>query len=515
MQLQVPTPPSTVQGAYGLAAIVVATFVVAKLSKRPNLGAIPTVGSSTWIGSWWAGIQFVANATDVVRQGYEKHKGAPFKVACLYRWMVVVSGPRFVEDVRKASDDELSFAEATNEDLKLEYLVGHDVYHNTYHVPIIRSRLTRNLCILYPEIRDEIVTAFEELLDLQGNEWKSVSAFLTIQKVVCRSGNRMFVGLPLCRNPDWIDLTTRFTLDVVKGGVTIALFPKVLAPLVARFMTNVPGSTGRAIKHLGPMIEDRRKHLDKYGKAWADKPDDLLSWLMDHPEGSQSSAKDLTLRILAANFAGIYVGTCSPSQSSTLTPFTQALYNLAANPQYMQPLREEVELIVEKDGWSKEALAKMHKVDSFLKESQRTHGITYVGMTRKAMKDFTFSDGTEVPQGTMVAIASQAARLDNEVYENADMFDPFRFANMRDEDGDDAKHSFASTSPEYLTFGHGRHACPGRFFVATELKTMLAHVVSSYDIKLEDNATRPRNLHVGIHIVAHPTAKVMFRKRAP
>ncbi|KAF8844252.1 cytochrome P450 [Paxillus ammoniavirescens] len=496
MQLQVPTPPSTIQGIYGLASIVVATFVVAKLSKRPNirLDAIPTVGSSTWLGSWLAGIQFFTKAADVVREGYAKHKGRPFKVARMYRWMVVVSGPQFVEDMRKASDKELSFMEASNEgdgqDLKPEYTVGHDTYHNTYHVPILRSQLTRNLGILCPDIRDEIVTAFDETLDLQDKEWKGVPAFQTIQKIICRSGNRMFVGLPLCRNPDWIHLTTRFTLDVVKGGIIIGLFPKVLAPLVARFMTSVPGSARRAMKHLGPIIEDRRKHLEEYGKDWADKPNDFLSWLMDHPEGSQSSVMNLTLRILTANFAAIYTSSNS---------FTQALYNLAANPQYIQPL----------------PLGKMRKVDSFLKESQRTDGFGYLSMTRKAMKDFTFSDGTVLPRGTIVAIASQASRLDNGVCDNADKFDPFRFANMSEEDGDDVKHSFASTSPDHLTFGHGRHACPGRFFVATELKIMLAHVVVSYDIKLEDNATRPRSLHRGIHIVAHPTAKVMFRKRAP
>ncbi|KIJ13765.1 hypothetical protein PAXINDRAFT_13311 [Paxillus involutus ATCC 200175] len=78
---------------------------------------------------------------------------------------------------------------------------------------------------------------------------------------------------------------------------------------------------------------------------------------------------------------------------------------------------------------------------------------------------------------------------------------------MGDEDEDGAKHSFVSTNPEYLVFGHGRHARPGRFFAANELKSMLAHVVLSYDIKLEDNATRPGSLHVGTHIVAHPTAK--------
>ena len=51
------------------------------------------------------------------------------------------------------------------------------------------------------------------------------------------------------------------------------------------------------------------------------------------------------------------------------------LFYLAANPQYIQPLREEVEAVVEKEGWSKAALAKMRKVDSFIKECQRLEGI--------------------------------------------------------------------------------------------------------------------------------------------
>jgi hypothetical protein len=55
--------------------------------------------------------------------------------------------------------------------------------------------------------------------------------------------------------------------------------------------------------------------------------------------------------------------------------FTFALYNLAANPQYAQPLREEVEAIVEKEGWSRASLSEMRKVDSFLKESIRIDGI--------------------------------------------------------------------------------------------------------------------------------------------
>lgn len=50
-----------------------------------------------------------------------------------------------------------------------------------------------------------------------------------------------------------------------------------------------------------------------------------------------------------------------------------ALYTLAANPQYMVPLREEVETVIRKHGWSKAAMTDMLKLDSFLKETMRVY----------------------------------------------------------------------------------------------------------------------------------------------
>jgi len=54
---------------------------------------------------------------------------------------------------------------------------------------------------------------------------------------------------------------------------------------------------------------------------------------------------------------------------------------------------------------------------------------------------------------------------------------------------------------------------PGRFFAANELKSMLAHIVVTYDVKLEDNTTRPPSLRIGSMAAANPRAKVMFRNR--
>ena len=50
---------------------------------------------------------------------------------------------------------------------------------------------------------------------------------------------------------------------------------------------------------------------------------------------------------------------------------TNAVYDLDAYPQYSEALREEVEAVISTEGWTKAAMGKMWKLDSFLKESQR------------------------------------------------------------------------------------------------------------------------------------------------
>jgi hypothetical protein len=126
-------------------------------------------------------------------------------------------------------------------------------------------------------------------------------------------------------------------------------------------------------------------------------------------------------------------------------------------PHYIHPLREEVEAIINKEGWSKASLDKMHKVDSFLKESQRFNAsagasrlyyyyslkFTFalsVSMIRLTIKDFTFSDGTVVPKNTFVAASQCPIHYDEENYVNAGVFDGFRFVNTKISEGESAKH---------------------------------------------------------------------------
>jgi cytochrome P450 len=78
-------------------------------------------------------------------------------------------------------------------------------------------------------------------------------------------------------------------------------------------------------------------------------------------------------------------------------------------------------------------------------------------MRRKAKTDFTFSDGTVIPAGAVVAAPAYGIHRDSTKYPNPDTFDPLRFSNMRDQDGKDSKLQMVTPDPNFLIFGLGKH----------------------------------------------------------
>jgi cytochrome P450 len=75
------------------------------------------------------------------------------------------------------------------------------------------------------------------------------------------------------------------------------------------------------------------------------------------------------------------------------------------------------------------------------------------------------------------------------------------------------KVDMAFTHADFVAFGHGLRACPGRFFAADVLKLMLIHIVMNYDINLVGK--HPKNMWIlGRSCIPSSTGEVMFRKRA-
>lgn len=157
-----------------------------------------------------------------------------------------------------------------------------------------------------------------------------------------------------------------------------------------------------------------------------------------------------------------------------------------------------------------------------------------MSLTRLAVKDFTFLDGTLIPKGTLVSAPIRAVHFDEEKYEHADVFDSWRFAKMENaRDSESLRNEFVNTRPDFLSFGLGKHAwcvvlphdlilvtlselitlSPGRFFASTELKGLLANFVHTYDMKSEQDGVVPDSSWIGMNNLPSTTANVLFRKR--
>ncbi|TFY69205.1 hypothetical protein EVJ58_g555 [Rhodofomes roseus] len=464
------------------------------------LSHIPTAGGpSLPILSYIGAFRGLIDDRQILQEGYAKARiSSPFLSDIAH---VEDNSTRdLVEELRKAGDDELSLSRAMGQ---IEYTLGHHP-DDAYHTNVIRAQLKSNLDAVFPTMYDELSTAFDEEVPATP-DWKAYTTFEILKDVVARTSGRVFVGLPMCRDKEYLALNKQYPVDMVIRGLIIRSFPDELRPFAGKLFSAFPYHLRNGIKHLGPSITERLRLRQEYGAKWEGRPNDMLQWLIDGaPCDEKLTVPQLVTHMLHVNSTAIL------TSSVTLT---QALLLLAANQQYVKPLREEVEAVLKEHGWTRKAVLEMHKVDSFIRESQRIAGIGNTHIFRVAMKDYTFSDGTFVPEGTFVAMASKATHTDETIYPRANEFDPFRFSEMRENDNNTeemtSKYGMVTLGTNHVPFGHGKHACPGRFFAAVELKAMLAHLLITYDVRPEKEGVQPpRSFQGGAN-----TMKIFFRKR--
>ena len=105
---------------------------------------------------------------------------------------------------------------------------------------------------------------------------------------------------------------------------------------------------------------------------------------------------------------------------------------------------------------------------------------------RLTQRRFTFQDGSSVPAGTLLTAPFDAICQDSSVYPNPETFDPWRFYNKRSQSKqEDTRQAFSFTSEEWLQFGLGVQACPGRWLASKEVKIILAILITQFDIEYD------------------------------
>lgn len=132
-------------------------------------------------------------------------------------------------------------------------------------------------------------------------------------------------------------------------------------------------------------------------------------------------------------------------------------------------------------------------------------------MRRIVQKDFRLSTGLELRKG-MCVVVDGYRMWDPEIHENPDKWDGYRFLKLRSQEGKENVSQLVTTSADHIAFGHGEHACPGRFFAANEIKVALCHLLMKYDWKLAQG-TDFTPITMGTTMSANPGAKLLIRKR--
>ncbi|OAD73715.1 CYP5311 protein, partial [Phycomyces blakesleeanus NRRL 1555(-)] len=68
---------------------------------------------------------------------------------------------------------------------------------------------------------------------------------------------------------------------------------------------------------------------------------------------------------------------------------------------------------------------------------------------------------------------------------DVEQFKPFRFVS--------SEKQATKVGEDFLVFGMGRHACPGRWFAMQEVETIISMIIREYDIKATTPVTYPKS----------------------
>jgi cytochrome P450 len=327
------------------------------------------------------------------------------------------------------------------------------IVHENVHGRVIRREMTRAGDNLAAEIEEEVEHALSLHWGTDETDWKEVNVYTTLLDVIARISSRVLVGLPLCRDPAYLRSAGTFNRAVVLSAGTLNLLPGFLRPILSPIILAYDAWHHRRITAaIAPSMAARIANPELRGN-------DYVQWAIDefNSFGAPIDPTLIAARLSVLSFAGI--------QSSSIT-ITNAVYDLASAPnsaEVQSMLRAEVlNNSSTTTNWTRNAVAKLIRIDSVLRESMRLWGFLSRGVMKRvvAPEGVTMPDGRHLPLGAKVGVTSYAVHHDEGVYKDAMRFEPWRFcgedeASVRSRAG---KYNMVTSSDTYMAFSHGKHA---------------------------------------------------------
>ncbi|KAK7961227.1 cytochrome P450 [Apiospora saccharicola] len=408
-----------------------------------------------------------------------------------------------------------------------------DIGIHPIHEPIIRRTLTAHLDGIAGMLHEEVVLALDELWggkDDTGDTketWREVNLDYTLRRVVARASNRVFVGLPLCRDNDYIENCISYTTWVSTSGLLISTLPRWLkSSLGLAFTAPIRMVYSRCAKHLLPYFRDLvsgGNNATELRPSSSSRKHLFSTWLVDNSqklsEDSPERTPDyLSRRIMALNFAAIHTSTLTTS-NLLLDLFSTATSPQAPAPPYSPEAASATEEMIrllrdealnsraqwggddhDQFAWSRARLNQMPRLDSALRESMRRWGLVPKALIRKIMPA---SRGSPCRTGTGTCRRGPWCASPGGACTTTRRCTRGRMMT--------AAAAAAETDRQFAAWGIGKHACPGRFFAVDLIKIIVAKILTDYEVQL--GKERPENVWIEYTLIPPPSATLSVRRR--
>lgn len=504
--------------------IIYMTYIIRQLIWPSHLPKLPVVGSkrSDWLPLLQARWRNTKNYRGVADEIETIYKDKPCIVPIGGSETVVLLPASETQHIVDQPDSVLNMPQPMIDGLQFKYTVKDQlVLEEPLHLKTVSSNLTHQISNLIPDIMEEAAWGFEKQWGHNTSEFKEVPVFDTMRKIIGSVSNRVFVGLPTGRDPKLVEAGMSYAAALPQEAGKLRMYPAFIKPFVAhRYTKKTRAHTKNFYDMLIPEIkrrleEHRRGEGDSASEKQRPRRNDYLEWAIPqalaHPNPKNAEPETIAGRVLMLNFGAIH---------TTSFTITHAIFDLFSSGQdTVDELRQEISDVLADNGgeWNKKSLQQMEKLDSLVREALRLNMASTFGVPRLVIgtDGLVTRSGVHVPRGNTIAVPGKNIGRDEAFYEDANTFKPFRFAEKRKEEDVEyvkrARLAAATTNPEFLAFGHGKHACPGRFFAVGQLKMILGYMLMNYEIDMLDE--RPPDIFVGVAKLPPLASKIRIRRK--
>ncbi|KAI1823505.1 cytochrome P450 [Xylaria intraflava] len=461
---------------------------------------------------------FSMRAPKLIRDGYRKYKDRAIQFV-RSDGNTLILPYAVLEELAALPPTVAGPSDGLDKDLMGGYTGIDMILDNRIHHSVVQRRLTPRLPNLVPLLEKSITSAFKEYFP-KAEEWTPITPFHLFAEIAARTNAPALVGPLFAQNREWLDIAIGYTEEIMKTMLLLRMIPWFMYPVAVRLLPSywkARRCIQKSRKILMPKIREMLEAYDngtwdpKLATDEADK--NTLSWLAGSVKGRERNPVLIAHAELLLAFA---------STHTTITRVVNSLYDLmaadTADGSLTNELRAEIDDVAAgANGWNDVPYDRLHKLDSMLRESQRTSPTMLLGMKRVFKQPHTFQNGIHVPAGSFTAMMVAQIENDPAYTPNPEDFDALRWYREKQKLGLQnpaaRDFDFSAVTRTALSFGYGRSACPGRFFASLVVKMIYVKMLTEYEFRFMPGQGRPQVMSLQDFLVTSPTQQILVRRR--